>query len=150
MGKKFKFKLEGLRSIRELKEKKVKNELGEILKEIEQTKAKIAQDQKDIEECYAAQESFLSEPATGQMVQFFPQYIQTKREDQKALGNVLTSLQRAYDEKIKELATAKGEVKVLDNLRDKQESEFDKLMKKKQQETLDEFTMIKRYRESKL
>ena len=150
MSKKFKFKLNGLLKIREFREKKVKLELGNILSEIERTKARIAKDQEEIEECYRAQEAILSQPTAGQMAQFFPQYIQTKREDQKAQGNILRSLERHYQDKLKELAQAKGEVKVIDNLREKEEAQFNKTEAKKFQETLDEYTMIKKYRESKL
>ncbi len=147
MTKKFKFKLDGLLKVREFKEKKIKLELGEILKEIEQTKSNIAKAQVDIEECYVAQEDFVNQPAAGSMVQFFPQFIEAKRADQKAQENILLSLQRKYDEKVKELATAKGEVKVIDNLKEKNLKEFKKKREKTLQESIDELTMAKKHRE---
>ena len=150
MSKNFKFKLDGLLKIREFKEKKVKLELGSILTEIESVKSRIQKDQTEIEECYNAQEEFLSSPSSGQMAQFFPQFIQTKREDQKAQGNILRSLERQYEDKLGELAKAKGEVKVIDKLKDKDETAFNKKKAKKFQETLDEYTMIKKYREKQL
>jgi len=150
MAQKFKFKLDGLLKVREFKEKKIKLELGDILKEIEHAKGIIAKAQQDIEDCYEAQEAFVAEPAAGRMVQFFPQYIQSRREEQKIQENILYSLNRKYQEKIKELAHAKGEVKVIDNLKDKQQLEFNKKKEKKLQEGIDELTIIKKHRENKL
>ena len=118
MAKKFKFKLDGLLKVREFKEKRIKVELGEILKDIEQTKANIDKAKLDIEECYKAQEAFLNEPAGASMVQFFPQFIEAKTEDYKAQENILYSLQRKYEEKRRELAEAKGDVKVIENLKE--------------------------------
>lgn len=150
MAKKFKFKLEGLLKVREFKEKKIKLELGEILKEIETTKSRIAKDELDIEQAYDAQEKFLSEPSSGQMAQFFPQFINTKKEDIKAQENILGALNRSYDAKVQELAQAKGEVKILDNLKDKHATAHRKEMDKKLQESIDELTMAKKHKERML
>ena len=150
MAKKFKFKLDGLLKVREFKEKKVKIELGEILKEIEQTKSNIAKAKQDIDECYKAQEEFISKPAAATMVQFFPQFIEAKTEDYKAQENILFSLEKRYEQKRLELAGAKGEVKVIENLKEKEETKFTKEKEKKLQETIDELTQIKKYRERNL
>ena len=150
MAKQFKFKLDGLLKVREFKEKKIKIELGEILKEIEETKEKIAKAKVDIEECYKAQEEFINEPAAANMVQFFPQFIEAKTEDYKAQENILFSLEKKYEQKRHELATAKGEVKVIDNLKEKEELQFNKEKEKKLQESIDELTQIKKYRERNL
>jgi len=147
VAKKFKFKLEGLLKVREFKEKKIKLELGEILKEIEATNAKIAKDIQDIEDSYDAQEEFLAQPTSGQMAQFFPQFIGAKKEDLKAQENILAALKRSYDAKVQELAHAKGEVKVLDNLKEKHSTEHKKETEKKLQESIDELTMAKKYKE---
>lgn len=150
MAEKFKFKLNGLLKVREFKEKAIKLELGKILNEIEAAKATIQRAQNDIEECYRAQEEFVSEPAAGRMVQFFPQFIQAKREEQKIQNNILFALNRKYEMKIKELALAKGEVKVIDNLKEKQQTEHKKQVEKKFQESVEELTMAKRFREKNL
>lgn len=150
MAKKFKFKLDGLLKVREFKEKRIKVELGEILKDIEQTKANIDKAKLDIEECYKAQEDFLNEPAGASMVQFFPQFIEAKTEDYKAQENILYSLQRKYEEKRRELAEAKGDVKVIENLKEKNKTAFEKSTEKKRQEDIDELMQAKRHREKLL
>ncbi len=150
MAKKFKFKLDGLLKVREFKEKRIKVELGEILKDIEQTKANIDKAKLDIEECYEAQEAFLNEPAGASMVQFFPQFIEAKTEDYKAQENILYSLQRKYEEKRRELAEAKGDVKVIENLKETNKTAFEKSTEKKRQEDIDELMQAKRHREKLL
>ena len=80
---KFKFKLDGLLKVREFKEKKIKIELGEILKEVGEVEGKIAFANKAIDETYEAQEAFMQDLSSGNMLQFFPVFIQGKKEDIK-------------------------------------------------------------------
>ena len=87
---KFKFKLDGLLKVREFKEKKVKIELGEILREINDVENKIALANQAISETYDAQEAFMADSnSSGQMLQFFPLFIQGKKEDIKNKENLL-------------------------------------------------------------
>jgi len=146
MKKKFKFKLDGLLKVREFKEKKLKTELGEILSEIHEVENNISQMMKEIDETYKSQEDFLASPTTGEMAQFFPQFIKNRKEDIKNKENLLFALQKRYDAKLVELAQAKGQVKVIENLKDKKKTEHKKEIEKKQQEELDEFVIFKKLR----
>jgi flagellar FliJ protein len=142
---KFKFKLDAVLKMREFKEKKIKIELGELLKEIGDVEEKIALANKAIDETYAAQETFMQDPSAGRMLQFFPYFIQGKKEDIKNKENLLWALKRKYDAKIKELAEARGEVKVMENFKDKKKMEWSKERTKKEQENIDELLMIRRH-----
>ncbi|MGZ3786887.1 MAG: flagellar export protein FliJ [Bacteriovorax sp.] len=141
---KFKFKLDALLKVREFKEKKIKIELGELLKDIGDVEDKIALANRAIDETYEAQEKFMREPAAGRMVQFFPYFIQGKKEDIKNKENLLWALKRKYDAKIVELAEARGQVKVMENFKDKKKGEYDRERNKKEQEAIDELLMIRR------
>jgi flagellar FliJ protein len=141
---KFKFKLDALLKVREFKEKKVKIELGEILKEISAVEEKIALANIAIDETYEAQEIFMKDPSAGKMIQFFPYFIQGKKEDIKNKENLLWALKKKYDVKITELATARGEVKVMENFKEKKKGEWTKEYNKKEQEAIDELLMIRR------
>ena len=143
MAQKFKFKLDGLLKVREFKEKKIKIELGEILKEISTVEEQIAAANKAIDETYVAQEELMKDPAAGQMIQFFPYFIQGKKEDIKNKENLLWSLKKKYDKKIAELAEARGEVKVLENFKDKKQVEWKKDKEKKEQEAIEEILMMR-------
>jgi flagellar FliJ protein len=141
---KFKFKLDGLLKVREFKEKKIKIELGEILKEISVVEDKISEANRAISETYDAQEAFMKDSSSsGQMLQFFPMFIQGKKEDIKNKENLLWSLKKKYDKKIAELATARGEVKVMENFKDKKKDEWTKDKNKKEQEAIEEILMMR-------
>jgi flagellar FliJ protein len=140
---KFKFKLDGLLKVREFKEKQLKIELGEILKEINVVEEKIADANRAISETYDAQEACMRDPSNGQMLQFFPLFIQGKKEDIKNKDNLLWSLRKKYDKKVAELATARGEVKVMENFKDKKKDEWSKEKNKKEQEAIEEILMMR-------
>lgn len=140
---KFKFKLDGLLKVREFKEKKIKIELGEILKEISHVESIIKKANEAIQETYDAQETFLKDPSAGQMLQFFPLFIQGKKEDIKNKENLLWSLKKKYENKILELAQARGEVKIMENFKDKKKEEWTKEKNKKEQEAIEEILMMR-------
>ncbi len=141
---KFKFKLDALLKVREFKEKKIKIELGELLKEISLIEEKIVFANKAIDETYQAQEAVMTDPEAGRMLQFFPYFIQGKKEDIKNKENLLWALRKKYDAKILELAKTRGEVKVMENFKEKKFGEWTKEKNKKEQEAIDEILMIRR------
>ncbi|MDO9180757.1 MAG: flagellar export protein FliJ [Bacteriovorax sp.] len=141
---KFKFKLDGLLKVREFKEKKIKIELGEILKEIAVVEEKIAAANHAIDETYEAQEVFMKDPSAGSMLQFFPYFIQGKKDDIKNKENLLWSLRKKYDFKITELAAARGQVKVMENFKEKKLGEWTKERNKKEMEAIEEILMMRR------
>jgi flagellar FliJ protein len=143
---KFKFKLDGLLKVREFKEKKVKIELAEILKEIADTEDKIEKIKFAINEAYEAQEQFVAEAAAGRMIQFFPMFIQGKKEDLKNKESLLWALKKKYAAKIEELGKARGEVKILENFKDKKMTEHRKAGMKKEQDEIEENFIMKNAR----
>lgn len=140
-----KFKLQGLLKLREFKEQKIKLELGQINTEMARLDDAIAKCNSDIEETYIAQEAFFKTYTSGQNAQFFPMFIQSKRDEIKVLENQKYAVQRQYKEKVKELSIAKGEVKVIDNLKTDFETKQNKYIEKKRQEAIDELMMAKRH-----
>lgn len=140
---KFHFKLNGLLKVREFKEKRIKIELGEVLKEITQVENDIEKLNKDIDDTYKAQEDLMKDPSAGKMIQFFPYFIQGKKEHIKVKENELYALKKKYERKVSELAEARGEVKVLENFKDKKKTEWRKEYDKKIQEDMEEFVMLR-------
>ena len=141
---KFKFKLDGLLKVREFKEKQIKIELGEILKEIGIVEEQIAKANKAIDECYEAQEVSMKDHAPGRMLQFFPYFVQGKKEDIKNKETLLWALKKKFNLKIAELATARGQVKVMENFKDKKFGEWNKERNKKEMEDIEENLMMRR------
>lgn len=140
---KFKFKLDGLLKVREFKEKKIKIELGEILKEIGEVERKIAAANAAIDESYLAQEACMRDDSSGRMLQFFPYFVQGKKEDIKNCENLLWALKKKYETKITELAAARGQVKVMENFKEKKKGEWTKERNKKDQELIEEILMMR-------
>jgi flagellar FliJ protein len=139
----FKFKLDGLLKVREFKEKRIKIELGEILKEINAVEEKIANIHIAIDETYEAQDRFVADAAAGRMIQFFPMFIQGKKEDLKNQESLLWALKKKYTSKIEELATARGEVKIMENFKEKKKTEHHRKAMKKEQEEIEENFMMR-------
>lgn len=143
--KKFQFKLEALLKLREFNEKRLKVELGEILSEIQATKDRIESIKRDIALSYDTQEEMMTNPSSGQVLQFFPYYIEGRKEEIKARENYLYSLERKYEYTLGELAKARGEVKVIENLKEKKKTEHKKEVEKKLQEDIEEAVMVRNY-----
>ncbi len=139
---KFHFKLNGLLKVREFREKKLKIELGEILKSINEVEERIIKLNKEIDESYNAFQNLTKSSTTGRMVQFFPYFVDGKREDIKNNESKLYALKKKYEHKIQELRQAKGEVKVIENLKEKKQQEWKKEFDKKLQEELEEFVIL--------
>ncbi|MCO4792445.1 MAG: flagellar export protein FliJ [Bacteriovoracaceae bacterium] len=144
MAKKYKFKLQGLMKLREFKEKRVKLELGEIVSEIQKNKEEIYTLGQQIEEAYTSYNESSKTGVDGKFLQFYPYYIQGKREDIKNKENLIYSLERRMEEKRIELSQARGDVKVVEKLKDKDFQEWKKHTTKKNQEDIDDLMSIRR------
>lgn len=143
----FKFKLDGLLKLREFKENSIKSQLGGILKEINRVEGKIEEIEKSIDESYKSQEEFLAQPAAGEMIKFFPYFIQGRKEDLAAQHNLLRGLRNQYEQKLLELKKARGDVKVLENMKDKKSSEFRKAANKKREADIEDILNLRRLSE---
>lgn len=143
----FKFKLDGLLKLREFKENSIKSQLGGILKEISRVEGKIEEIEKSIDESYKSQEEFLAQPAAGEMIKFFPYFIQGRKEDLAVQHNLLRGLRNQYEQKLLELKKARGDVKVLENMKDKKSSEFRKAANKKREADIEDILNLRRLSE---
>ena len=142
----FDFKLSGLLKLREFKEQKIKVELGEIVREIQRLKEENVQINQDIDEAYRSQEKLMEKLAPAQMLEFYPYFIKGKKEHIKYNETLLYTLSRKYDEKISELKKAMGDVKIIENLKQKQFDEYRYESEKKEQADLEELFLMKRAR----
>jgi len=70
-------------------------------------------------------------------------FIQGKKEDIKNKENLLWSLKKKYDKKILELAEARGEVKIMENFKEKKKTEWTKEKNKKELKDIEENIMMR-------
>lgn len=141
---KFKFKLEGLLKLRRFDEQRVKLEIGQIVSEIQNTKERIAKLKADIEEAYEARDVELRGSVSGQFLQFFPMFVKGKEEDINNNESLLHALERKYQAKLLELNEARGKVKVVENLKEKEFTKFKKEWNKKQEEKIQDILMMRK------
>lgn len=138
MAARFKFKLEGLLKLRHFKEEQLKVELGQINSDIQRVKSRIVELKEHIQEAYSSQEKTLGTKTDGRLARFYPYFIQAKRDDIKAQENLLYSLERKYQAKLREVSLAMGESKVIQNMKDKDKDKWKKEREKKEQEEIEE------------
>ncbi len=144
---KFKFKLDGLLKLREFKENRLKQELGAILQEIQRIDNEIIDIQNSIVEAYESQQELLKEASMGSMIQFYPYFIKGRKEDELAKKQLLKSLNHKYQLKLLELKTARGEVKLIENMKEDKLKIYKKNKQKKHQDDIDDILNMKRVNE---
>ncbi len=125
--KNYKFRLEGLLKLRKFKEHQQKIELAQINREISDIDQRILEAKADIKTAYASMEQALKDGSEGQMAQFYPRYIQAKRD---FIENSIEAKQRLlvkYEASRKQLAIKRGEAQVIEKMKEK---DMDKERKK--------------------
>ena len=142
--KKFKFRLEGLKKLRNFREHQTKIEMGVINKEIEEVKSAIAKCHVDLDESYDSFQAVSKAGAIGRELHFYPLFNQGKRAEIDKLESELRALQLRLERKMEELHERRGESKVIENMREREESDFKKeLTKKEEIERQDLFTITR-------
>ncbi len=143
--KKFEFRLQALLRVREFREKQVKSELGEILRQIQQLKDLNLQCDKDISEAYLTQEKMLETMVDAQFLNFYPYYIEGKKQNIQNNEAKIFALKKRYDAKLEELKQAKADVHVIEGLKEKEQVKHKKAVDKHLQDILDESSLRKEY-----
>ena len=146
--KKFKFKLETVLKLREFKEEEAKLKLGEVVREMEEENYKINNLKKELDELYKQKDQMMKNPSSARMLSFFPTYLKTKKEDILAHENIVYSLQKKYEKKRQELAEAMGEVKVMENMKEKDHQQYKKEATRKNGQDLEDILNM-RYKKVK-
>ncbi len=140
---KYKFKLEGLLKLRKFKEQQLKVELGQIVSEIQRVNNKILEYKGHIDEAYDGQEKVLQGETSGEMIKFFPYFVEAKNSAITYEVERLKGLQEQYEEKVIEMKTARGETKVIDKLKEKDKNIFKKDKAKKDFEKIEEMRILR-------
>ncbi len=142
--KKHKFKLAAVLKLREAKEKQIKTELGNIVKDIQRVKDRIIQIDNDVDVYYNSQEhSVENHGSAGRMIRFYPEAVQGLKSDRVVTENFLSALERKYDRKVEELKIAMGETKIMNNMKEKDLQEYKKKVSKKEQADIDEILVMR-------
>lgn len=134
----YKFKLEAVLKIRKLKEEQCKMEIGRMQVQITRLKNEIGSHQSGIEEAYASQEKLMEDGVNGQEARFYPYFVSGKRAHISVLQSEIDDLQNDVNQKFDELKTLRANVKVIDEMKEKDKVKYKKKLEKKQFEDIEE------------
>ncbi len=140
--KKYQFKLDAVLKLRKLREENCRTELGLLIRALEQIEGKITQEKEEIGKYYQIQEIALKEGASAGRLQAFPGLVAAK---DKSIDNLMRAKKKHefyISEKRQELAELRGELKVMENLKEKDFGIWKKAYNKEIDEKVEEQTQI--------
>lgn len=115
-------------------------ELGQLLTELNRIEDQIRRDKGEVDNYYKIQEGSLKNGMTGSQVQAFPMLIAAKNRNLELLELEKMKQQDRVENKKKELALLKGDLKVMENLKQKDHDEYRKAMNKEIDQKVEEQT----------
>jgi flagellar FliJ protein len=124
------FRLEPVLKVRKLKEETCRMELGRLMTELARIDNQLAHDKAEIESYYKIQEGAMKTGIRGDQIQAFPMLVSGKERNIQLLLRDKKIQEQEIEIKRQELATLRGELKVSENLKEKDYTEYRKAMNK--------------------
>jgi flagellar FliJ protein len=140
--KRYNFKLDAVLKLRKLKEENCRTELGLLNRALEVIVQKIASDKEEIVKYYQIQELALKNGASAGKLQTFPSLVEAKEKNIQIFERKKKNHEDMIVEKKEELAILRGELKVMDNLKEKDFAEWKKAYNKEVDQKVEEQTQI--------
>lgn len=138
--RKYEFRLDPVLKLRKLKEENCRMELGQLLMELNRIEDQLAHDRKEIDNYYKIQEGALENGMRGGQVQAFPMLIAAKNRNIELLLADKKKQEDRVEAKKQELAQLRGDLKVMENLREKSYDEWKKAVNKEIDQKVEEQT----------
>lgn len=138
--KKYQFRLEPVLKVRKFKEETCRMELGELLNELKRIDDQLAYDQEQIDNYYKIQEGALKTGMSAAQLQAFPMLVAGKSRNIELLQNAKTRQERLVEEKKKELAVVRGELKLIESMKEKDFAKYRKEINKEIDQKVEEQT----------
>lgn len=140
--KKYQFRLDPILKLRKFKEETCRMELGQLLNELHRIINQLQYDQEQIDQYYKIQEGSLSQNGgmTAAQIQTFPVLIAGKERNIELLKNALKKQEELVEEKKKELALLRGELKVVESMKEKDFNKYKKELNKEIDSKVEEQT----------
>jgi flagellar FliJ protein len=148
--KRYHFRLEPVLKLRKLKEENCRTQLGQLVMQLNKIEFQLTHDRQEIENYFKIQEHSLKNGVTGNQIQAFPMMVEGKERNIQLLLRDKKIQENLIKEKRQELAILRGELKVIENLKEKDYDEFKKAVNKDIDQKVEEQTQIWRsYHEKK-
>jgi flagellar FliJ protein len=138
--KRYTFRLEPVLKVRRLKEENCRMQLGQLIGQLNLIESQLAHDRREIENYYKIQEASLQNGIRGDQIQAFPMLVAAKERNIQLLLRDKKHQEELIEEKKRELATLKGELKVIENLKEKDYNEYRKALNKEIDQKVEEQT----------
>lgn len=138
--KKYAFRLEPVLKVRKLKEENCRMELGQLLMELNRIEDQLAHDKNELDNYYKIQEGALKTGMSGSQLQAFPMLVAGKTRNIELLVKTKERQLEKVEQKKRELAQLKGDLKVMDNLKQKDYDEYRKALNKEIDQKVEEQT----------
>lgn len=138
--KKYQFRLEAVLKLRRLKEENCRIELGQLLMQLRKIEDQINHDRSQQSTYQDIQETSLKQGVTAGQLQAFPMLLAAKDTNIAYMLKQKERQEKLIEEKRQELATLKGELKVMENLKEKDFTEYKKAVNKENDQKIEEQT----------
>lgn len=138
--KRYTFRLEAVLKVRKLKEENCRSELGQLISYLNKIDNQLDHEKREIENYYNIQEAAMKSGVRGDQVQAFPMLVAAKEKNIQLLHKERSDQEFLIEDKKKELAIVRGELKVIENLKEKDYNEYRKAMNKEIDQKVEEQT----------
>jgi flagellar FliJ protein len=128
--KKYSFRLEAVLKLRKLKEENCRTELGQLITELNRIDAQLEHEKQQIGDYFKIQEGALKGGMRGAQLQAFPLLVTAKEGNIKLLEKERVKQEQKISDKKLEFAQLRGDLKVMENLREKDYNEYRKALNK--------------------
>lgn len=115
-------------------------ELGQLIMQLTRIDDQLAHDKNEINTYYKIQEGGLQNGISGSQLQAFPMLIAAKQENISRLERERYKQEQRISDKKKELAQLKGDLKVMENLKEKDYDLYRKALNKEIDQKVEEQT----------
>jgi flagellar protein FliJ len=136
----YQFRLEPVLKLRKLKEENCRMELGQLLMELTRIEDQLQHEKIEIDNYYKIQEGSLKNGMTAGQLQAFPMLVAGKDRNIDLLLIEKNKQEKRVEEKKQELAQLRGDLKVMENLKQKGHDEHRKALNKEIDQKIEEQT----------
>lgn len=138
--KRYQFRLDPVLKLRKLKEENCRMELGQLLTALNRLQDQLKHDREEIQNYYRIQEGALKGGMTAAQIQTFPMLVQGKERNIELLKRDIKRQEELIVEKKQELAKLRGDLKVIENLKEKDYEQYRKAVNKEIDQKVEEQT----------
>ncbi len=140
--KKYAFRLEPVLKLKKLKEEHCRMELGQLVTQLGRLDEQLARDSEEIGRYYQIQDGGLRTGLSGRQLQAFPMLIAAKEQNIRILESDRRKQEELITQKRQELALLRGDLKVMENLREKDFEAYKRALQKDIDQKVEEQTQI--------